>query len=442
MQAELCWPANGILLAILISSPRRSWAGFLSVAFVASVAANLIFHPLLHSLSFSLGNIAEVLCASLLVVPEKGVAFDLSNPKHLLKFVAFAVFFAPIASLGITEGTRLLQGTTFNRQTLWLLYSANVLGIAILTPMILAIRKREIIELFCRDRIVETLGILSGIFVLSILVFGQHTISLVYVLFPAMLFVLFRLRRAGTVLAIFLIASTAIYFTTRNGNFFILEQTQSYIPASLLLQAFLATMLLTAHAVSTVLAEQDRLHQEIKNAYREALGSAAIDHLTGVANRRTFEREFLREWNRAARERGSLSLLMIDIDHFKNYNDHYGHVAGDDCLRSVASLLSQSMMRSSDLLARYGGEEFAIILPGARTESATSIATHLRDTLLEAKMPHIASETGIVTLSIGVATFDVEKEKDAISLIQAAAQALYRAKQSGRNQVATTALNG
>jgi diguanylate cyclase (GGDEF)-like protein len=99
------------------------------------------------------------------------------------------------------------------------------------------------------------------------------------------------------------------------------------------------------------------------------------------------------------------------------------------------------MMRSSDLLARYGGEEFAVILPGARTESATAIGTHLRDTLLEAKLPHVANEAGIVTLSIGVATFDVGKEKDAIALIQAADQALYRAKQSGRNQVAAATLN-
>jgi diguanylate cyclase (GGDEF)-like protein len=391
--------------------------------------------------SFSFGNVAEVLCAAVALTASGNLPFDLSRPKQLVRFLVFAVLLAPLASLFITEGSQLLRGTTFNKQTLWLIYRANALGIAILTPMMLAIQKEELFDLFRRKKLPETIAILIGVLLLSIAVFEQRTVSLVYLLFPAMLFVLFRLRRSGAAIAIFLIALLAIYFTTHHSNFFFLEQAHSVISATLLLQIFLATMLLTIHAVSAVLAERDRLYQEIKNAYREALGSAAIDHLTGVANRRTFEREFLREWNRAARERGSLSLLMIDIDHFKNYNDHYGHVAGDHCLRSVASLLSQSMMRSSDLLARYGGEEFAIILPGARTESATAIATHLRDTLLEAKLPHVACETGIVTLSIGIATFDVEKEKDAIALIQAADQALYRAKQSGRNQVAITTLN-
>lgn len=441
-QAGLCWPANGVLLAALLVSPKRFWRNSLAAAFVASLAANLIFHPVWQSLSFSLGNIAEVSCAAVLLIPKANLPFDLSRPRHLLHFLLFAVLLSPLASLSITEGTQLLRGTTYNRHMLWSLYSADALGIAVMAPMILAIRKDELLALFSRKRILETMAILSGIVALSIAVFGQRTPFLAYVLFPVLLFVLFRLQRSGAAIAAFIMAILAIDLTTRGKNDFFLEQAESFSSSVLLLQSFLATALLTIHAVSAVLAERDRLHGELQAAYREALGSAAIDHLTGVANRGTFEKELLREWNRSARERGSLSLLMIDIDFFKNYNDHYGHVAGDQCLQAVAALLSQSMVRSSDLLARYGGEEFVVILPGSRTEGAVIIADLLRDALVQAKLPHDASEAGIVTLSIGVATLNVERGRDAIALVQAADRALYQAKQGGRNRVVNISIEG
>ncbi len=440
MQADLCWPANGVLLAILISSPRGSWKSLLAASFVASLAANLIFYPFWHSLSFSIANIAEVLCAGALLTAGNNVSFDLSRPKDLLKFILFAVLLAPIASISITEGMQLLRGSTFDQRTIKLIYGANTLGIAVMVPLILAIKKREFVELFRRKKLFETVAIFSGIFVLSIAVFGQQTVFVEYILFPALLFALFRLRRSGAAFAIFLMAIPAIYFTSHSHTLFFVAKSHSFASGSLPLQLFLATTLLTVHAVSAVVAERDRLNQEMQVAYREALGSAALDHLTGLANRGTFDKELLREWNRASRDHDSLSLLMIDVDHFKKYNDHYGHVAGDECLKSVASHLLRSMVRSSDLVARYGGEEFAVILPGSHAESAMIVANRIRDSLVKAGLPHAASNTNIVTLSIGVATFSVKKNGDPISLVQAADKALYWAKQHGRNQVARIAL--
>jgi diguanylate cyclase (GGDEF)-like protein len=438
MQADLCWPANGILLAILISSARTSWTSLLAASFVASLAANLIFYPFWHSLSFSIANIAEVLFAGALLMAGNDVSFDLSRPKDFLKFILFAVILAPMVSVSITEGMQLLQGSSFDLRTIKLIYGANTLGIAVMVPLILAIKKREFIDLFEREKLVETIALFSGIFALSIVVFGQRKVLLEYLLFPALLFALFRLQRSGAAIAIFLMAIPAIYFTSHGDRFFI-AKSQSIAAGSLPLQLFLATSLLTVHVISAVIAERDRLNQEMQVAYREALGSASLDHLTGLANRGTFDKELMREWSRASRENDSLSLLMIDVDHFKKYNDHYGHVAGDECLKSVASHLLRSMVRSSDLVARYGGEEFAVILPGSRAESAIIVANRIRDSLVKAGLPHAASKTNTVTLSIGVATFSAKKNSDPISLVQAADKALYWAKQNGRNQVARIA---
>jgi diguanylate cyclase (GGDEF)-like protein len=166
---------------------------------------------------------------------------------------------------------------------------------------------------------------------------------------------------------------------------------------------------------------------------------AGLDHMTGLANRRTFDKELSREWRRAVRERGSLSLLMVDIDFFKRYNDHYGHPAGDECLRAIASLLARTMVRSNDLAARYGGEEFAIILPGSNLDGALMIAERLRDAIAHANLRHEGSSRGTVTVSIGVASVLPTRTMEESQLIQAADTALYLAKRNGRNQVTVAA---
>lgn len=167
-----------------------------------------------------------------------------------------------------------------------------------------------------------------------------------------------------------------------------------------------------------------------------------IDGLTGVANRRRFDECLDTEWRHCRRTASSLSLLMIDIDHFKLYNDHYGHQSGDVCLKTVAQTLKSHFSRPHDLVARYGGEEFVCLLPGCEPEGALLKAQQLCQAIAHLHIPHATSPTAPnVTISIGVASFKPTADDTPDMLIAQADALLYKAKHSGRNQ-ATSSMAG
>ena len=164
---------------------------------------------------------------------------------------------------------------------------------------------------------------------------------------------------------------------------------------------------------------------------------ARVDGMTQIANRREFQFRLEQEWQRVQdRQAGSISLLLIDLDHFKPYNDHYGHLAGDACLKRAASVFKSSVKRSSDLVARYGGEEFAVLVLDVSQKQALEIAERLRAALLEDAIEHRASPVNdFVTASIGVARIDYGASSSVGDLIKLADDGLYAAKGNGRNQV-------
>lgn len=179
-----------------------------------------------------------------------------------------------------------------------------------------------------------------------------------------------------------------------------------------------------------------RLEKEHLTGLSEELAELSLrDALTGVANRRRFDEVLLREWERARRQQSPLSLLFIDIDYFKGYNDHYGHQAGDDCLRAVAFVLVDTGRRPTDLVARFGGEEFVLLLPETALPGAVDIAERVRVFLAQAMIPHAAAPQGRVTASIGVATLVPGDDQPAADLVGAADAALYQAKALGRDRV-------
>jgi len=180
---------------------------------------------------------------------------------------------------------------------------------------------------------------------------------------------------------------------------------------------------------------RDRLLREQAMVLRSQTFS---DGLTGIANRRHFDVAMDREYRRAKRGGTPLSLLMIDIDNFKAYNDHYGHQKGDQCLVQVSAALAEMLKRPCDLMARYGGEEFAMILPETDIEQASAMAEAIRARAQALDIPHASNSNDAqqVTVSIGVATQLVEAAFDVATLIGAADRALYLAKRGGRNRVA------
>jgi diguanylate cyclase (GGDEF)-like protein len=174
---------------------------------------------------------------------------------------------------------------------------------------------------------------------------------------------------------------------------------------------------------------------QIANQHLEEL--ASLDGLTGLANRRGFDRELDHAWHRADELREPLALIMIDIDHFKLFNDRYGHVQGDACLRAVGETLSLVALDKALIVARYGGEEFALLLPGLDIEHAVALAEEARRSIEELLMTHADSPCGIVTISIGVESRVPEPSQSAACLVEAADRALYDAKRRGRNMVIT-----
>ncbi len=187
--------------------------------------------------------------------------------------------------------------------------------------------------------------------------------------------------------------------------------------------SFLKSILLEHEA-----GERDRLNRELARLARQ-------DALTGLANRRCFDERLVQEWERSQRARHELALLFIDVDHFKKYNDNYGHSAGDDCLAAVAGAIGDSLLRPADLASRYGGEEFVVLLPETTREGALEVAERIQAGVAALKMPHAASSTADhVTVSIGL-TSCIPESGLAQALVDAADSALYAAKHAGRNRI-------
>ncbi len=262
--------------------------------------------------------------------------------------------------------------------------------------------------------------------------FYQGGILLVMLL----IFVLCRLQfRFGLMVALFIVGicqpfilqSTSLLSISGREIILLLGLLLS-LPGSFLIERSLRQNYLQVRLLSL----QNR---EVEEANRQLQYLTAIDGLTLIANRRTLDSTLATEWVRAQRKQQSLSLLMIDVDHFKRFNDTFGHPAGDSCLRQVAETLRSHVRRPGDLAARYGGEEFAVVLSGTDAHDALLIAENIRMEILSLSIPHPESNHGHVTVSIGCATLVPERSGSPSLLYERADQALYRSKRSGRNRV-------
>ncbi len=191
------------------------------------------------------------------------------------------------------------------------------------------------------------------------------------------------------------------------------------------------------------LLQRDEAYRALRVSQQQLLDTNLVlqrlmnsDGLTGLSNRRHFDEYLELEWRRALRDQTQLSLLMIDVDYFKSFNDSFGHLDGDEALRRVADAIRDSCARSTDLPARYGGEEFALVLPNTSPGGARLVAEKLRQTIAGLKIPHIAPNEGShLTVSIGLSTQIPQGGSHCRQLISAADKGLYQAKHNGRNQV-------
>lgn len=187
--------------------------------------------------------------------------------------------------------------------------------------------------------------------------------------------------------------------------------------------------------LDATIGELRLLQAELEEKNRQLQLLSSQDGLTGIPNRRQFDEMLTQEWNRMAREKQPISLIILDVDHFKRYNDLYGHLAGDSCLRRVAEALAGMSRRPGDMVARFGGEEFAAILPGTNIDGACIVAENMRRTVADLAIEHQASPVQpVVTVSLGISAVMALPGCTPADLLQAADQGLYRAKQQGRNR--------
>jgi len=193
--------------------------------------------------------------------------------------------------------------------------------------------------------------------------------------------------------------------------------------------------------LSQEIQERQRAEAELQKVNKELHRLATLDGLTQVANRRCFDEYFDLEWRRLQREKAVLSFILCDVDHFKLYNDTYGHLAGDSCLKQIAQTISDTLKRPADLVARYGGEEFAIILPNTCIEGAVHVAELLQQNIKELQIVHRQSSVSeYVTLSMGVSCVIPQVDLVPNQLIDVTDEALYAAKAQGRNRLVTKIL--
>lgn len=178
-------------------------------------------------------------------------------------------------------------------------------------------------------------------------------------------------------------------------------------------------------------------NRQLRDARRQLTDLANVDELTGLGNRRLVNKVLQEEINRARRVGGQISLILLDVDFFKNYNDTYGHPAGDTVLQRLADLMQRAATRAGEVVARYGGEEFLLILPGASESSAVRTANRLKELVIEERIPHGTSEVAeFITVSQGVITVSPDANTQPMELVQAVDECLYKAKDSGRNAIA------
>ena len=193
-----------------------------------------------------------------------------------------------------------------------------------------------------------------------------------------------------------------------------------------------------AETVGEQLEIMDHLEKsnlEHEHLAQELMHMSTTDALTGIANRRAFDDAFKKSWNVAMREQSHLSLILMDVDFFKSYNDLLGHAAGDDCLRMIAAVLSEHARRANELLCRYGGEEFILLLPGKTADQAAQLAEAIRDDVERHKITHPDPAFEFVTVSAGVSCVEPNKSMNSQDIFDKADSAMYASKNAGRNKV-------
>lgn len=433
------WPYDGIAIALLLLTERRKWPWILGGFILAFIRSEIKDHdPLPEALVDLSCNVIEILLGAHFLPPFYNLRRWMMEPHLSFRFSIYAVLLGPgLTSLLVAWYFSHAHGSFWKLAMKWALPDA--LGTALWMTLVLTLASAETYDLFRLRKLPQTTALLAGLLAVSWFTFNQSSYPLAFVPYPMLLFVALRLGFSGAVIGANILSLVAAYFSLRGLGPFHLLVGGWTDQQSIILQVYSTLAVLFVLPLSVILVERRNFSEQLQHALGEMKKLATIDPLTGIANRRRFDEALDTEWKRAVRDASPISLLMIDADHFKSFNDRYGHVAGDDCLRYIASALNSKPLRQHDLVARYGGEEFAAILPGAPAGIAEELAEQMRLSVLASHIPHESNPLGYVTVSIGCAALVPANGMTPADLIGSADRALYLAKESGRNTVCTAA---
>lgn len=433
----ILWPLNGVTIAILIMRPRSEWPSILIGIQVGAGFGEHFDNSVVNSLGPEivqrLLSLTEVAISAAFLPTFTTLEQWLQKPQIFLRFLA-ALLIGPAVSgaLAAVYFHTLTGQGYFSAFDDWA--AADSLGIAAIMPLALSFSSEEMRGLFRLRSITKTFAALAMAFACAGAVFSISRYPLLFLLFPSILLVDALLGFSGSAIAAFGVSFIAVYLTSAGRGPFGVWPKDLAVTSNVALQIYLGFQLIALFPASLMILERKRMGSELRDTNAQLLLLASLDGLTGIPNRRSFDEYFAQEWNRAIRLQTPLAFLMIDIDNFKQFNDIYGHHAGDQCLQAVAAALKGEVQRIQDHLARFGGEEFSMLLPHTDLDGAMYMAERLRNAVLELAVPHRGSSTGQVTISLGCAALTPANGEEKTSLLEMADAALYNAKRLGKNR--------
>ncbi|MDB6086178.1 MAG: diguanylate cyclase [Gammaproteobacteria bacterium] len=433
----IVWPLNGVNVALLLMRPRASWLWMLlGIELGTGIGECLDDNLVQMEICQRLFSVAEVVISASVLPPFVTLDRWMRIPHIGLRFVVALVLGPGISGLMAAFLFHYAQG-----QSLLLAFNnwatADALGIAATMPLALSMGSPQMRSLFQRAALPKTIGVLSVAFAGATLIFTVGRYPLSFLLFPLLLLVDSMLAFAGSAIAVVGVLFIAVYFTNESRGPFGAWPGDLAIPRDLAVQIYFGFHMIALFPASIMFMERRRMANELHDTNARLTLLAALDGLTGIANRRSFDERLAQEWNRAVRHHKPIALAMIELDNYKQFNDLYGHQAGDRCLCAVADALSRAVQRPEDLVARFGGEEFALLLPHTSADGAHKLVERIRAAVLDLRIDHIGNSWNRVTVSIGYSALaPVHGDGDGPSrLIQLADAALYQAKSGGRNRV-------
>jgi diguanylate cyclase (GGDEF)-like protein len=431
--ATAVWPPSGIALAALLLFGERLWPGIWLGAALANYMVNA---SLLAAVVIGTGNTLEALAAAALIRRSMGVRDHFEHGEDVVKFVAFAAVSATVAATVGLVPLSLANSMSWSELLRnWLTWwQGDVSGMVIVTPLLLAWCSRDALRWNPRYKF-EGLCFVLLLLIAAIAVFGYVADPLApfaraFVILPFIVWAAFRFSQREVTTVTAAVCAIAVSDTMTS---LASATPQALNESLLLLLLFTSTLVITGLVLSAVVTERGRTLQDLRSALHDLHTQAVTDPLTGLLNRRYLTEFLPREVIRARRKGDSLAVLMIDLDHFKRFNDNFGHDAGDLVLTRVAQLL-MAHIRGSDIACRYGGEEFIVVLPDTTLEGASRRAEEIRTAVRELQLSHRGKPLGEITVSLGVALLP-DHVAGPEALVRVADEALYQAKAAGRDRV-------